>query len=94
MGLFSGILTQQAGFDVLTASTILFSIKESAIKLPLPQKKLLISQFKNIQVILVNGSKIMLRVPSAAPQFLVGQFWVHNKTVVTLITEKRVFKSI
>ena len=84
------MLLQQMGFDELTASTILFSIKESAIKLLLPQKKVLINQFKNIQVILVNGSKITLLVSSENPKYLVGQFWVHHKTVVTLITEKRV----
>lgn len=81
------ILLQQAGFDELTASTILFSIKESAIKLLLPQK-LTINQFKDIQVIHIDGNKIILRIDCSTPKFLVGQFWEQQKTIVTLITEK------
>ncbi|MBI6191094.1 MULTISPECIES: 4'-phosphopantetheinyl transferase family protein [Providencia] len=81
------ILLEQADFDVLTASTILFSIKESAIKLLLSQN-LTINNFKNIQVVQVNGNQIILRILFSTPKFLIGQFWVQQKTIVTLVTEK------
>ncbi|GAB1440189.1 4'-phosphopantetheinyl transferase superfamily protein [Providencia sp.] len=83
-------LLQQAGFDELTAITILFSIKESTIKSLSPQH-ITINKFTDIQVIQVNGSQLTIDLKQKTPHFhkrLTGRFWIHEETIVTLVIDK------
>ncbi|HHR5860542.1 TPA: 4'-phosphopantetheinyl transferase family protein [Providencia alcalifaciens] len=76
--------------DRLTASTILFSIKESVIKLFLAQN-LTLQSFTDIRLIQVRGTLIMLelfRGSVSTHKYLIGQYWVYDDNIITLVTEK------